>query len=733
MKHQGLVGLPRNWRVITVASLTTFGLAYGAGQSAKGEWWSLSKAKPDRAKAVVEKAAPTENGFSSTIQRLMTDARLYADKGELDKAVQLAERAAKISEASSQLLGPVSDSSPEKTARLVSELLARRDAVAKRATPAAPTPTVVAAAMRATPAGPRPPEIASQSPPAQPRERQVVERALAERTVAEQPAELAAEPPAGKLAWAEELPPTPTPEAELASRPIKFRRSVLTRASQPADEDVGESQTSMTEPIVPSVADSAIDELLDVKFSGKPPVETESPVETAPLVPSTAVPRVGTSLNDPESAQAADRLVSLDGVIQPVAAEAPTDEAGSSPTEPAPQTGWEDEAFAEELLLVEDSASKPAGNSTKGAATATKETAPPFPEDVFPEQPEDFFPEEPEDLFPVQRVVQLRRRLETAASLNPGGAYTMPAGPVTEPTPAGGPVSSSDSEFDLPVDLPAPADDSMLPESTEETIDWNNLPNFHERPQTQTPSAAESAPLERPVVRLREHRVLPDHVRAALLKAAALPPAPTARRHIVGYSEPMLWQSADDHDAALPAMSLAKGIGGTAHGSHHANKAPLPPDLRELYASPSPSSETKRARQRLIPAVTVQQTGFRSIQLPSDSTPSTEPSGPTLASPDKGPDSPTLKGPASAPQSTDSPVESARSVKRPTAARPKPPTSKSKASHEVAHQSFALIEPLATALQLPIATTASLLGGVGLALLGLGLLLVRAAIRWRHR
>ncbi|MBC8116789.1 MAG: hypothetical protein H7062_20530, partial [Candidatus Saccharimonas sp.] len=205
MNQRGLVGLPRNWRVITVASLTTLGLAYGAGQPALGDWWSLPKAKPEAAKAVVAKSASPENGFSSTIQRLMADARLYADKGELDKAVQLAERAAKISEASSQLLGPASDYSPEKTARFANEVRARRDAVAKRSVPVPAAPIVAAAAPRTNPTTPRSRETASTTTPSPPLERRVVERALAERTVAERPAELAVEPLEGKLAWAEEL------------------------------------------------------------------------------------------------------------------------------------------------------------------------------------------------------------------------------------------------------------------------------------------------------------------------------------------------------------------------------------------------------------------------------------------------------------------------------------------------------------------------------------------------
>ena len=706
MNQRGLLSLPRNWRVITVASLTTLGLAYGAGQPAQGEWWSLPKAQPETAKVPAAKPVTTENGFSATIHRLMSDARLYADKGELDKAVQLAERAAKISEASSQLLGPASDCSPEKTALFVNELRTRRDAVAKRTLPAPTVPTVVATTPRRDPATQQARENASTSPPPQPLERLVVERAIAERAVSEQPAELAVEPLENPLAWAEELPPTPTPEAEPVSKPIKFRRSVLTRASLPTGEESDESRTISDEVAAPRIADAAIDELLEVEFT------SELSVELEPTVPSAADTHTKMSLNDPISTPSANRLPSLKGGIQPVAAEAPTNEATALPAVPARQASWEDEAFAEELLLGKSSRSKSAGASTETTAPAKKNGAPPFPEDAFP----------------VQRVVQLRRRLETAASLNPGGAYTMPSGPATEPARETDSLPSPKSEFEIP----APASVAPTIDSKEEAIDGETLPEFNERPQQQTANKAETAPMERPVVRLREHRVLPDQVRAALLKAAALPPAPTTRRHIVGYSEPMLWQSADEHDSVLPSLSFASGIGGGTSGPHNATGASLPPDLRDISPSARPGDETHRAASRVSPAVSVEQTGFRSIELPSDSIQRIEPSGPALSSAHS-----TLADTAGGllagqSRSSDSITQSKRTVKHPTATSQKPEASSSKASHEVSRQSFAIIEPLASALQLPIATTASLLGGAGLALLGLGLLLVRAAIRWRH-
>ena len=708
MNQRGLVGLPRNWRVITVASLTTLGLAYGAGQPALGEWWSLSKAKPEAAKVPATKPVTAENGFSSTIHRLMSDARLYADKGDLDKAVQLAERAAKISEASSQLLGPASDCSPEQTTEFANDLRARRAAVAKRTVPAPAAPTIAATAPKPQPTTPRSREIPSESPP-QLLEPLVVERAIAERVATEQPAEIAAESRESKLAWAAELPPTPAPEPEPLNKPIKFRRSVLARAGHSIDEDEDDSRSATEAAASPSSADSVIAEILDAEFTDG------LPIESPPTVPDAVTTHAGTSLNDTISALPAEaNLPSLNGEIQPVAAEAPTHEPPPSPAALGPKTGWEAEAFAEELLLGKSSPAKSDGfstesdrSSTQPASAATKASAPPFPEDSFP----------------VQRVVQLRRRLETAASLNPGGAYTKSASPSTEPARVVSPSPAPNSET-----LEPPVHAASI-ESAEQTDDWMTSTDSAEHPEQQTAIKSEPTPKERQVIRLREHRVLPDHVRAALLQAAALPPAPRTRRHIVGYSEPMLWQSADEHDSVLPTLSLANGIGNGTSGLHNASAASPPPDLRDLAHSAQQGGKAHRAGERVIPAATVVQTGFRSIELPADSIQLTEPSGPALSSAGRGSAN---RAPSDTSPTLDSKAPSSRTAQRPTDASHKPPASKSKASHEISRQSFAVIEPLAAALQLPIATTASLLGGAGLALLGLGLLLVRAAIRWRH-
>ncbi len=732
MNQRGLVSLPRNWRVITVASLTTIGLAYGAGQSVRGEWWPRPKAKPAAATAPATTPASTANGFSSTIHRLMSDARVYADKGELDKAVQLADRAAKISEASSQLLGPSTAYSPEQTAQFANDLRARRDAVARRTVPTPVAPTMAAAAPQPQPATLRSREIPTESPPQffEPlvAERPVAARVIAARVATASPAEFAAESRDSKLAWAEELPPTPAPEPVSLNKPIKFRRSVLARAEHSIDEAANGSRTISDDSAVPSSADAVIAEMLDVEFTNG------LPIESPPTVPEAVTTPAGASLNEPPNVPQSAPPVeaashSLPGEIQPVGAETFAEETPSSPNAPGPNTAWEYEAFAEELRLGKQSEAKPKGSSTEPTFDSTRADTPPIPEVSFQRQ----------------RVVQLRRRLEKAASLNPGGAYTVSGSPTTESAQPVRPAPAAKAE------TPDPAPQVRSIESSEPIDGWmssTDSPKSSARPtfvpvqrtesseqqtvipEQQAVTQSEPIPKERQVVRLREHRVLPDHVRAALLQAAALPSQPAPRRHIVGYSEPMLWQSASEPDSVLPMLSLARGVGNGTSGSHNSTAASLPPDLRDLAHTARQTDETAHGHQRVIPAVTVELTGFRSNELPVDSIQLTEPSGPANSSPQ---DRLADRTPADSWHSPDSHDSLLKSAKRPpAAARQKPADSKSKASHEVARQSFAVIEPLAAALQLPLATTASLLGGAGLALLGLGLLLVRAAIRWRH-
>ena len=115
--------LPKKWRLLTAAGFATVGIACGIVQPALAEWWKLSLF--NRSTRVV-KPAPLENGFAATIRRLQAESRRAADQGDYAKAVQFAERAAKISEAAAQVAGPTLETSPQKTAEFLADMRSRR-------------------------------------------------------------------------------------------------------------------------------------------------------------------------------------------------------------------------------------------------------------------------------------------------------------------------------------------------------------------------------------------------------------------------------------------------------------------------------------------------------------------------------------------------------------------------------------------------------------------------------
>ncbi|MFO1041578.1 MAG: hypothetical protein U0941_07325 [Planctomycetaceae bacterium] len=114
--------LSGSWRAMTAAGVASISLACGFAQPALAEWWKSQAAK---APAATSKPVQSENGFAATIRRLMAESRRAAAQGDHAKAIQLAERAAKISEASAQLLGSAGECSPQETARFLAEAKSR--------------------------------------------------------------------------------------------------------------------------------------------------------------------------------------------------------------------------------------------------------------------------------------------------------------------------------------------------------------------------------------------------------------------------------------------------------------------------------------------------------------------------------------------------------------------------------------------------------------------------------
>ncbi len=705
--------LPRNWRLISAAGVTAFGLACGVGHPALGEWWSLPRMKssvndtaPKSPRAAMTgaksaslktatarsngaaAAATADNGFSATIRRLQADAQQQAEKGDLDRAVQLAERAAKISEASSQLNGSLADCSPEQTAQFANDLRSRRDAIAGR------VPRVGAAPQR-TAAAPRSSTTISSTANAS-----MGSLTSQSQNSATESARDMSQPTHGRtnsneqdLAWATDLPPTPAPELESLQAPTKFRRIVLNRAATESDELEVESHVHPDEGLVVSQSEDMIGEPFDLDSDLEQPVEVPpASVESTPINESIANGRVARaeastpleeSLREPFRDQ-----------IEHVAADGREEEPSPSPL--TRRLEWEDEELNPEPVL---------------SAKATIPVVPPQFADRTRTQPDTELKENSansstDESFPVRRVVQLRRRLESAASLNPGGAFTL----------------SAQAE--------------AAPSVTKDAADRSSVVSTrHSRSSMEASPLAVATPeqasrSERHIVKLREHRQQSGSIQHAA--ADVLTPVHLPRHHAVGFSEPILWQSVEERGPVVPTLSLISDIRNRDDGARLASATSSSADPRDTgRESERPGTSANLNSSIRIPAARTESPHFGSIELPDDRARDAGTSGSILfASSHSTLQSSMADGPALGATSRSMPGTLATAP--PQSSARKQNSHVARPSHVVSRQSFALIEPLAASLKLPVATTASLLGGVGLALLGFGLVLIRAAFRWRH-
>ena len=696
------VDLPRNWRLISAASLAAFGLACGVGHPALGDWWSLPKIKSSSNAAAPKSAgsnataarsreprpSATDNGFSATIRRLQADAQHQAEQGDLDRAVQLAERAAKISDASSQLNGSAADCSPEQTARFASDLRTRRDAIAGRGHRGGAAPQMAAAVPRtSTTISPKSDALMG-SPVA--RSEEVLVESTRDHS---QPTNRLTNSNEQDLAWAGDLPPTPAPEVEPFQTPTKFRRIVLNRTTIESDEADVESHILPDGRLVVSQSGDVIGDPFDLDDDlEQPPIAvvatraSEAPENRRAARPETSAP-VEESQREPFRDQ-----------IQHVAIEELDEE--SSPFNR--KLEWEDEDLNVRSAKPTVPSMKPTASVVQRSADRTGQ-----PTDTKPNKSE--AENSADESFPVQRVVQLRRRLESAASLNPGGAFTLPAHTEAAPSQNGASrrhlASSEPSKTQPSTTIPA-SRDGLIVSTRRSRSSLEAAPPAAVVTLEQTPRS------ERHLVKLREHRLQSESVQHA--STDALPPILSSRRHAVGFSEPILWQSVEERGPVVPTLSLVSDIRSRDDGARLASAT---------------SSSAKLDSPFLIPAARSETPHFGTIELPSGDSQEAGTGGSVLfASSQSMLPSSTADGPALG----ETNGAGSKAIDKLSGSVRKKNTSASKPSHRVSRQSFALIEPLAASLKLPVATTASLLGCAGLALLGFGLILLRAAFRWRH-
>jgi len=222
------------WRAApsAVAAAALLGIGFDDCHAQTGRRWFGSQPS-------VAKAAPApQNGFAATIERLLVEARRQAAAGQIDAARQTAQRARKIAEASSSVLGNDPRVSTAAVDQLLRDLNALHEATqtveSLAAAPHPPTLPAMPVSGNPSSAGNQP--VASMTPPAapapaptiagrriapQPTPRPPRQPVVAHRPPVEQPSMVAHQPmPQQPLDQATvETPPQPAGVAALVARP----------------------------------------------------------------------------------------------------------------------------------------------------------------------------------------------------------------------------------------------------------------------------------------------------------------------------------------------------------------------------------------------------------------------------------------------------------------------------------------------------------------------------------
>ena len=848
--------LSRSWRAMTAAGVASISLACGVAQPALAEWW---KSQATKSPAAAVKPVQAENGFAATIRRLMAESRRAAAQGDHAKAIQLAERAAKISEASSQLLGSAGECSPQETAKFLAEARIRANQSAtvaaqsksarepidsKKVTPAVafsgqgnsapatknlrqPQPAVVSSPTKQAKSPPATSDVAGAesplfgnrggcpgtayttsgingsqssttiatdtskavppSPPLPPSPAQALSGAdellaqsrlaaadghldqaieLAERAVAmsvpptlfgpaqntldkganqwlqsliaqresasksEEPvfeppvkislkkrvaqvasnldspeshsgnptAETVVEPqvpkpdatgaeevitarqpephealetsssPSESSLWTEDLPPAPAPSTAAQSSTPKFSRTVITRAGEWVDVDALDVKSTNAAK-ENSEASAAADES---EIPASSPTAATS-VDATPEFPLGTVSTPGfasESANEPS--QPAEQQ--SQGFVETTPlARVPLKNRGhiQQVANQVPVQTVPQNTSNRDPLTQLSFENESAPKSNDASAKNAQEVA---------DQPDTALNEAPVQRFPIQRVLQLQQRLETASSLNPGGpkATDAQSGAVKGVPPKGSAT--------------VPADWFVAPESKEPI----------------RPSEVKSEPKEatkRGILKLRGRAPIQLEETTTSSQVTSVPKDPsTVRQPVVAVSSATRWKSLADQQAA---------------NSSSQSPQLAPPVKGRVEPSGQTETGTRAEQPKLSPPVS--QVAFESPETNRLSAPSANPKA-SQALPF--PESPSI--PEIAPPPPEVPGESPwyHDTAKPDK-KPNQPT-------VVRKNAFALIDQMAETLKVPVSTLISLIGAGGLALLGVGLVVLRATIRRQY-
>lgn len=617
----------------------------------------------------------------SGIDELLAQSRLAAADGHLDHAIELAERAVAIS-APPTLFGPAQNSLDKGANRWLQSLMAQRESLAKSEEPVFEPPVKISLKKRdaqvvanldtfeshaAEPTAETVAEAQSPKSDATPGEDVVAAQQPEPRDSLE-----SSSSPSESTLWTEDLPPAPAPSTASQSSTPKFSRTVITRAGEWVDADALEAK-STSPTTVNSETSAAADES---EIPASSPTATTS-VDATPEFPLGAVSTPGFASeteNEPSnsSPQPADQQsqgfvettplarvpLKNRGHIQQVANQVPVQTAPQSNTARDPLT---------QLSFENESAPK----STDSSAKPAQEGA---------DQPETALNEAPVQRFPIQRVLQLQQRLETAASLNPGGPK---AGDARSGAPKGTPPKGSAT---------VPADWFVAPENKEPI----------------RPSEVKSEPKEaakRGILKLRGRAPIQLEETTTSTQVTSVPKDPgTVRQPVVAVSSATRWKSLEEQQAA----------------NSNSLSSPLAPPVKgRVEPSETPETGTRAELPKLSPPVS--QVAFESPETNRLSDASSKLKGSSAL---PYPESPSI------PEIAPPPPEVAE--EKPWYHDTAKPDKKPNQPTVVRKNAFALIDQMAETLKVPVSTLISLIGAGGLALLGVGLVVLRATIRRQY-
>eukprot|EP00456_Euglypha_rotunda_P091193 TRINITY_DN957_c1_g1_i1.p1 TRINITY_DN957_c1_g1~~TRINITY_DN957_c1_g1_i1.p1 ORF type:complete len:880 (-),score=143.58 TRINITY_DN957_c1_g1_i1:1014-3653(-) len=625
--------------------------------------------------------------FSDSSEGLLAQSRLAAADGNLDYAIQLADQAIAMASSPASLFGGGAKSgSASEAIRWRENLLLRQhgelNSIASRKAAAAPSASGSATALYAT---------ADAAAP---------DKQVAITNTDWQSDSLPSRNPSTAVSpWTEELPPAPAPQAKRVDEPLQFRRTAITRQGEWVD--AGSSSSGEADSLRAST-DAAPIEPFETKSVEASPIEVTVSNEVSQPMAEFVIDASAVQAEPEEKTEVASSegvpIAMVDERVVPIPTEAPPEVAGSDRPRLRLRSGIQQIAteFPEDSSPAKQrSEFKAAGphSNSDSAPTADipeKATAPRIGHvpavDVVASSEDDTGDDSPVQRFPVQRVLQLRQRLESATALNPGASKLDSALPPAEKVP------SKTSPTSVPM----------------KAAEWEDSTSEIDPSEQVQKVSAEISPTKRPPLKMRAK--LPV-VMDSDIEAAANGSKVTAK------SEPI------DQTAAVGHSSMTHWVtaGQTTSGKVDSSKA----NKGEFQAGSisKPKAIVSAAAQPSL-ELPVAQVGYEA---------SSAPSGIDLASIGSKVDA----KPAASPRMDIAPPPPAD----PTAAQETARQDwyedglvrrRAVSSATVRHSSFGLIDRLAVALNAPASTVVSLIGGVGILLIGFGLIAVRSALRKRH-